>query len=196
MPASRWWISLRFLAVAVLLIPTALSLEVDSLADAVPRTADGFSLVPESQKVCFEENLTEIYDAGYYTYIEMGVVVAVYALYTDGSNYFLATLHMVNTPANVSRLLEHFRSIGSSSGQIEDLGLGDAGFRYDIAGSSYLCFSKDELLVSMEGSGGAVKAAMEDCAEKILHRVSESGLVLVLLGFGATAGSLRRRLPK
>jgi hypothetical protein len=175
------------LIVPVLLISlaTVSAFGTGDLMGLLPEGKEGFQADPEGPCLYLSsENLTEIYDGGYLTYVDRGVVSAASQAYASDSDFYQVVIHDMNSLENASVIVGYFYDL-LSGGQatIEHLELGDGGFRYTQSGDftyHYIYYHLSDLFVTLEGSDGAV-SAMTLASEEIVTRAIPETIPVALL---------------
>jgi hypothetical protein len=137
-------------------------------------------------------NLTFIHNGGYMDYVDRGVEEALTQTYTRDTSYYTATLYTMNSGANASAILEHFRSLYSAEANT----LGDGGFEHSLYGMNYVYFHLEDLFVTLEGTGGSSMEAMRQSAQEIVTKaVPEALLQVVIVGMMVVLAKHAGRRP-
>jgi hypothetical protein len=176
------------LALALLLAGTATCYDAEDLRLLLPGEFLGFSPYEGGPDFFVSwENLTGIYDGGYMTYVDRGVLTVLSQAYIKESAYYTVVLHGMNSDANASGIVAYFREvISGGSGAVQDFSVGDGGFEYSDQSMGYIYFSVGDLFVALEGTGAAVQGAMalagQNVAEKAIPEISYmvAGAVLAI----------------
>ena len=184
------------LAVVVLFLAlaTVSAFEADDLAGLLPDGKEGFLPDPEGPYFYLSsEDLTEIYNGGYMTYVDRGVVSAASQVYARDSDFYQVVIHDMDSFENASAIVGYFHDL-FSGGQatIDEIDLGDGGFGYMQFGMSYTYFHLWDLFVTLEGSEGAALAMDLASRETVERAVPEILPTAFLAGLAACVGKGRR----
>lgn len=167
-----WQRVLIAVTIPLMCMGTVSCLSAEELESLMPEAYEGY--IPSEEGPIFylsSRNLTDIYDGGYMTYVNQGVLTAISQVYTKGSSFYTVILHGMTSRANASSIVTYFKGVvcgGSAS--VDDLLLGGGGFwctNYDM---KYLYFSQGEIFVTLEGLGDSVKTAMEKSAQDVVEK--------------------------
>ena len=179
-------------------ISASAGLGAEDLRRLLPPGHGGFSPDPDGPHYYIStQNLTYIYDGGYLIYVDRGVASAMSQLYTRDSAFYQLVLHDMNSRENASVIVAYFEDLVSGSVQLEQLDIGDGGFRYSDHGMAYMYFSTGELFVTLEGIEGseaAIGLAARDVLEKALPDAWQIA-ALCLAFLACTRKWHRRQMP-
>ncbi len=180
--------------VLVLALATVSAFEADDLAGLLPDGKEEFLPDPEGPYFYLSpEDLTEIYNGGYMTYVDRGVVSAASQVYARDSDFYQVVIHDMNSLENASAIVGYFHDL-FSGGQatINEIDLGDGGFDYMQFGMSYIYFRLSDLFVTLEGSEGAASAMNLASREVVTRAIPEIVPTAFLAGLVACVGRGRR----
>ena len=200
--AEQSALTTRMLVLPLLLVlaaGTASAFETADLPDLVPSGEEGYQPDPGGPYLYLSSaNLTGIYDGGYLTYVDRGVVSAVSQIYAKDSDYYQIVIHDMNSAENASGIVSYFYDLFSGDGaEINVIDLGDGGFQYKTDfGMNYLYYHLSDLFITLEGSegaGAAIGIASEDIARRA---VQETFPVALLAEAFLLVGLCQRRGPR
>ncbi len=191
-------IILPIIGVTLVMVGIASGLDRHELLLLLPGEHDGF--VPDEDGPYFflsTTNLTDIYDGGYMTYVERGVISALSQVYTKDSSFYHTILHSMNSQENASVIVSYFKDLVSGGTvPVSEVDLGDGGFEYSDYGMRYVYFSKGNLFVRLEGGEAASKALTLSAQEVASKAIPEFIFPAVLLiAFTAVRFRLIALLP-
>ena len=157
------------------------------LEGMLPDAYEGFNAERNPMFCVGTVNLTFIHNGGYLSWVDKGVQTALIQTFTKDSSYYSATLYGMNSRANASAIINHFKD----QTQGNDISLGEEGFEHSGYGMNYIYLRFQDVFITLEGTGTGSMEAMRKSAEEI-HRKAMPEPISTVIGLLLLA-VLRRR---